>query len=353
MASVRYYAQTMPGVEEITWLEIKQKLPDATFVGYQFAKEQNGIVLFDYSGPVDDVLKLSTAEDLFMVAAAINKVSRSRRDLRIITETVQKGEAFGRAAKALMRYRQYSHPPTYTVIPRKIGKHDYKQSELAMAVLKGMERRLPRWTTVGSGSDNTSAQVEIWANLLGSSLLLGFRLSAPVKPNRKLPKGGIKDSTAAALVLLTEPDPQDLFLDPVCGIGQTLKARRQSGPYQQLLGGDDRGVEAAQRQVMPRRGGRGRTISIREWDPSKLPIADQRVTKVATYLPTDNEPFVMGVLGELERVVAGNGRIIIFTHAYDQLKTLLREYPHLEILTGYSVMDAGHWGRVYIIKRSE
>ena len=39
----------MPGVEEITWLEIK-KLPDATFVGYQFAKKQNGIVLFDYSG---------------------------------------------------------------------------------------------------------------------------------------------------------------------------------------------------------------------------------------------------------------------------------------------------------------
>ncbi len=346
MTSVRYFAQTMPGVEEITWLEIKQKLPDATFVGYQFAKEQNGIVLFDYAGAVDDVLKLATAEDVFMLAAAIKKVSRSRRDLRIITETVQKGEAFGRAAKALMRYRQYSQPPTYTVIPRKIGKHDYKQSEMATAVLKGIERRLPRWTGVSS-----HAQVEIWSNLLGSSLLIGFRLSAPVKQNRKLPKGGIKDSTAAALVLLTEPTPQDLFLDPICGIGQTLKARRRSGPYQQLLGGDDRGVDTAKRQVMPRRGGRGRTISIREWNPSNLPIADQRVTKVATYIPTDNKPFVMGVLGELERVVAGNGRIVIFTHAYDQLKTLLREYPHLETLTGYSIMDAGHWGRVYIIKR--
>ncbi len=347
MASTRYFAQTMPGVEEITWLEIKQKLPTATFVGYQFAKEQNGIVLFDYAGAVDDVLNLSTAEDLFMVAAAINKVSRSRRDLRIITETVQKGEAFGQAAKALMRYRQFSQPPTYTVFPRKIGKHDYKQSEMATAVLKGIERRLPRWTGV-----STYAQVEIWANLLGSSLLIGFRLNAPVKQNRKLPKGGIKDSTAAALVLLTEPSPQDLFLDPVCGIGQTLKARRQAGPYQQLLGGDDRGVDVAQQQVMPRRGGRGRTIAIREWDPGNLPIADQRVTKVATYIPTDNKPFIAGVLAELERVVVENGRIIIFTHAYDQLKTLLRDYPHLEVQTGYSVMDAGHWGRIYIIKRT-
>ena len=71
----------------------------------------------------------------------------------------------------------------------------------------------------------------------------------------------------------------------------------KAAPYQQLLGGDDRGVglRPAADDTAARRAQahdfRFRGIK------SKLPIADQRVTKVATYLPTDNEPFIMGVLG--------------------------------------------------------
>ena len=41
-----YYAQTMPGVEEIAWIEIRDRLKGAHFQRYLFAKEQNGIVVF-------------------------------------------------------------------------------------------------------------------------------------------------------------------------------------------------------------------------------------------------------------------------------------------------------------------
>ena len=335
----------MPGIEEITWLEIKQRLQGAQFDATYYAKEQNGFLLFTYDGQVENVLTLNTAEQLFLLAAYLPKVSRSRRDLRLITEEVQKGELFGRTAKAMMRFRKFSQPPTYQIVAQKIGTHDYKQSEVATAVLKGMQTRLPRWTVV-----TQAAQVEVAVNLLGSTLLTGLRLT-PAAPAKKQATIGIHASTAAAMVLLTEPDANDIFLDPVCGLGQILAARRQAGSYQQIWGGDDRGVEKAARNVLPRRSGRARAISIRQWDPGNLPLAAGQVNKAATHLPTDKKRFNTAVLGELERVVGRNGRIVIFTHAYDQLKTLLRQYPHLEILTGYSVMDAGHWGRVYIIRR--
>jgi hypothetical protein len=46
----RYYAQTMPGIEEIAWLEIRDRLGKLKFAEYLFAPEQNGIVAFDYGG---------------------------------------------------------------------------------------------------------------------------------------------------------------------------------------------------------------------------------------------------------------------------------------------------------------
>ena len=59
-----YYAQTMPGVEEIAWLEIRNRLKNSQFLRYLFAKEQNGIVVFEYPGPAADLLKLRATEDV-------------------------------------------------------------------------------------------------------------------------------------------------------------------------------------------------------------------------------------------------------------------------------------------------
>ncbi|MEM7336847.1 MAG: RNA methyltransferase, partial [Chloroflexota bacterium] len=63
-----FYAQTMPGIEDIAWLEIKSQLARVKFGEKLFAKDQNGLVLFDYQGDTADLLNLRTTEDLFVLA---------------------------------------------------------------------------------------------------------------------------------------------------------------------------------------------------------------------------------------------------------------------------------------------
>ena len=58
----------MPGFEEIAWLEIHERFPGTSFGEYLFAKEQNGIVVFDFAGDVDGLLQLRTTEDVFLLA---------------------------------------------------------------------------------------------------------------------------------------------------------------------------------------------------------------------------------------------------------------------------------------------
>lgn len=356
-----FYAQTMPGVEEIAWLEIRDRLNNVSFREYLFAKEQNGIVLFDYDGPLEKLLQLRTTEDVFLEAVSKQKVSRGREDLNQISTLVYKSESFGRAANTLLRHRKFSHPPTYRVISRKYGKHQYRRKDFETAVLRGIQARYPRWTPVAD-----KAQVEVWANLLGSRLLIGFRLSDRTMRHRhkkrvELP-ASLRPSMAAAMIFLTEPEADDVFLDPMCGSGTILLERFYSGPSQLILGGDnepDR-VDAA-RQNMPyqRKGRKKRTISIRQWDARQLPLEDASIDKVATNLPfgkqigtrQELDSLYTAVLLELERVVRPKGRIVLLSSEFDLVKSCIRERPHLRIVTGYSVAALGRWGRIHIVER--
>ena len=116
-----YYAQTMPGVEEIAWLEIRERLKNAHFSRYLFAKEQNGIVVFDYPGPATDLLRLRTTEDVFAQIAYFDDLTRLRRDLRTIQEVIAVSEGVGRAVNDYLRVRRFSAPPDRHVPGTSLG----------------------------------------------------------------------------------------------------------------------------------------------------------------------------------------------------------------------------------------
>ena len=349
-------------MEEIAWLEIRDRLKDAHFQRTLFAKEQNGIVVFDYPGPPQDLLRLRTTEDVFSQIAFNDDLTRLRRDLRAIGELVQKSEGVGRAVNDYLRIRRFSAPPTFRVISRQYGKFEYNRKELTATLWRSLKARYPRWTPVAD-----DAQVEFWANLLGSQFLLGARLSDRTMRHRferkvELP-AALRPSVAAAMVLLTEPRPDDVFLDPLCGSGTILYERMQAGPYARVLGGDidPARADAARKNLRGSRKkpGAGDTAApdIRQWDARKLPLDDASIDKVATNLPfgkqvgNDVPPARLygPVLAELERVVRPGGRIVLLSSEYDLVKETVRQRPRLSITTGYSVAVLGTWGRIYII----
>jgi 23S rRNA G2445 N2-methylase RlmL len=302
------------------------------------------------------VLGLRTTEDVFLLALSLPKMERTHRDLRFITEQVATGEGVGRAVNQLMRLRRYSQRPTYRVIGRQYGHFGYDRRQLVKAVAEGLARHYPKWTPVAD-----DAQVEFWANLLGSHFLLGVRLSDRTMRHRfartvELP-ASLRPSVAAAMVWLTEPQPEDVFLDPLCGSGTILMEREQAGPYRQILGGDiqpDR-VKATRQNVLGRR--REERITIRQWDAQKLPLGDGAVDKVATNFPFGKQVgspaelprLYQGVLAELQRVVRPGGRIVLLSSEYDLVKETIRRLPRLTITTGYSIAVLGQWGRIYMV----
>ena len=361
MDATTYYVQTMPGIEEIAWLEIRDKLPGAKFGETVFAKDQNGLLIFSYAGEAEDLFQLRTVEDVYVLALSVEKVARTRGVLPQITELVRDTAVFQQAIDTAWPIRVQSAPPSYRVISRLYGSHDIYRKQLGEAVERGMKVRYPKWRLV---SDN--AQVEIWINLLGSRLVGGIRLTDRTTRHRfNKPvelKAALRPSVAAAMIHLTQPTDDDIFLDPMCGSGTLLMERRYAGAYGQMLGADivQNHSRAAQKNVEALRKEPPTNFQMLHADAAKLPLASGSITKVATNLPFGKQigsPKMLKKLypaffKELERVLGENGRAIVLSSEYDLVKDSVRKCPNLEILTGYSVAVLGQWGRIYIIRRN-
>jgi 23S rRNA G2445 N2-methylase RlmL len=359
---VTYYAQAMPGVEQIAWLEIRSRWPRAAFGEFLFGKEQNGLVMFEYDGRPQDLLQLRTAEDIFLLALSLDKLSRDWGDLRLVANQVEQSETFGRAANQLKQQRRLKGRPAYRVIARKYGQHQYRRKDLEEAVIKGVERRFGRgWQLV-----EDKAEVEIWANLFGSRLLVGLRLSDRGMRHRykrmaEMP-ASLRPSVAAALVFLTEAAGSDVFVDPFCGSGTILLERGHVGPAGQIIGADlePQPLGLSRQNLAANWPARSRPAHLLQWDAGRLPLATASIDKIATNPPFGKQigsPQAVKHLyprffAEMERVLRPGGRAVILSSEFELVKAVMRERPGLEILTGYSVAVLGQWGRIYLIRRT-
>ncbi len=355
-----YYVQTMPGVEEIAWLEIRDKLPGAKFRETVFAKEQNGLLLFNYAGETADLFQLRSVEDVFVLAVSLDKVPRTRQVLPQLTEMVSKTAVFQQALDIAMPIRKQPGRPSYRVISRLYGSHEVYRKELGAAVERGMKNRFPRWRLVPDHS-----HLEIWVNLLGSRLVCGLRLTDRTMRHRfSKPielKAALRPSVAAAMIHLTQPSDDDIFLDPMCGSGTLLMERRYAGAYTQMIAADNirDSVYAAQQNVAVLRKELPPAFSTLHTDATKLPLATGSISKVATNLPFGKQigspkaikKLYPAFFKELERVLEKNGRAVVLSSEYELVKTAVRRCNDLEILTGYSIAVLGKWGRIYIIRK--
>ena len=119
-------------------------------------------------------------------------------------------------------------------------------------------------------------------------------------------------------------------------------------------------VDAARKNVAPRKKGRFKKIDIRQWDARQLPLETGSIDKVATNLPfgkqvgakTELAALYPALIAELGRVLTGNGRAVLLSSEYDLVKESVRQQPTLAIVRGYSVSVLGQWGRIYIIDRT-
>jgi tRNA (guanine6-N2)-methyltransferase len=347
---VDYYAHTLPGFEQIAWLEIRARLPRVIHRGNAFAEEKNGIVFFTYAIGISDVLALRSVEDVFAVAAQNDKLSRDYGDLRTIARQLADEDGVERAVQMWMSVNTPARGISARVVSRKTGEHAYRRMDVEDAARKALAGRYKsalRWV-------EDDAALEFWVNVLGSKLVVGVRLSDRAMRHRDYKvahlEASLRPSAAAALSVLAAAPSGGVVLDPTCGAGTLLAEALALDPTVRAIGGD---IAAHAVRAARKNGAR----SVLRWDAGRLPLAAGSVDAIVCNPPFGKKIGDRGSVGalyprlaaETARVLKPGARAVFITSAYDAFRDALRGAPGLRLDRGYAVAVLGEWGRVYVL----
>lgn len=350
---MRYYLQTVPGVEAITRREVQDSLD-----GSRIVASAPGRVVFDYRGDPRHLLDLGTAEDVFALVAH-DEISGARRGLQQARELVRKSPLLRRAVKAhqTVRGRGPRRPGVRVVAQRVAGKQAYRRVDLQSAISEAMVRAFPGWKLVAD-----DAHIECWVMQDRDEFLCGLRLSDRTMRHRDYKSATVPASlrpvVAQAMVLISEPADDDVFSDPMCGAGTILIERGRHSPYAYLIGGDvDPEALAATRTNI---GPRYKPIGILQWDAGRLPLSDGSVHKLVCNLPFGKKSH--GAAGEAAlyaefldqavRVLRPDGVAVLLTSQTRLLNRLVGERNNLRVESTYRIEVLGQRATIFRVCRT-
>ena len=355
-----YSAHTMPGLERIAWQEIHRLAPDAELETYKTIPGKNGLVLFNYAGPVEPLLELRTVEDVFLIINRIPHVAWGYEGLDQIFKQVLMDKTYKQVMNQIGEQRKDRKDTfkTFRIIVRIAGKNQpYRRVDMQRSLDKALKRNLGKsWQSVEDGG-----RVEVWANLIGMDFLLGIRLSDASMRQRDYKQqqieASLRPSVAAAMVFLSQPKPDDVFVDPMCGAGTIILERALIERHTLLIAGD-----SSPESISATRENIGRKHKPREillWDARQLPLETASVDRIVTNLPfgrkvaagTDLEALYTQALNEFSRVLRPGGRAVLLTAAFKLFRQVIKDVPGLYIQREQSMTLLGLSATIFVLDR--
>jgi len=124
----------------------------------------------------------------------------------------------------------------YWVFVKQDRDHEVYRHEVADVLVQNIGASFSHWRA------QEPADVEVWAFMIEGRLTAGVRLTDISFRQRKYRAGerpgALRPPLAAALVVMSDPSPEDRFIDPMCGTGTILCERALWGATESLVGGD-------------------------------------------------------------------------------------------------------------------
>jgi len=310
-----YMATVAPGLEGVAESEILTKLRGAWLY-----RTFRGRVLFGSTEPLERIMQLKCADNLYAHVAWLD-VGPHKAHLQSLASTIA-GLELG---PALTHLDLPKRRPAITVSASRSGKHAFSRFDAADAVKKALTDAHDF-----EEGDEDRHDIGFRLDIMDDDALISVKLTPPTfrfrGPDREFSAAALRPTVAHALVWLSSPTQEDVFLDPFCGSG-SIAGERAAYPARRIVASDvsPDAVASATRNVAH--------VEVHQWDACALPLESGTVTTIVTNPPwgnqigagTDIGALYRAFLREARRVLQRGGKAILLTDQTASLEGACKE----------------------------
>jgi len=349
MTNIRYYATNIIGLEDVLWREIQAKLYDVNLI-----EKKKGRISFTYAGEPKELLGIRSAENIYVYVGVISGLSRSRNSLGEIFRHVSNynleiplrihKELHGGKGKKSLSFR---------VVSSMTGRHNFRRIDAQLAMESALTKKYGWKLTLDSPT------IEFRLDLEEDTALIGIRLTDERIKRWKYKvshvPASLNPSVAYSMVFLSEPNPLDIFVDPLCGAGTIPIERAYFGRYNMIIAGDiqQNSIESAKNNIESSR----KKINLIQWDVNFLPIRDRSIDKVVCNLPfgkqtgsqAENKKLYVSFFKEVRRVIRPQGRCVLLSGDHNLVDSIISNYRDIRINNRISIDLSGIKAYIYVL----
>jgi tRNA (guanine6-N2)-methyltransferase len=171
--------------------------------------------------------------------------------------------------------------------------------------------------------------------------------------------GALNASVAHAMVVLSDPGPDDVVFNVACGSGTLAIERLRYGDAQQVYTCDNdlEMLQASESNITA--AGLDGKIELNDWDATDLPMSPSSVDVVLADLPfghrvgshRENRELYPSLLQEAARVVRKDGCAVIITHEIKLMEAVLLMVPKWYKVREIPITLSGLHPRIYVLRR--
>lgn len=331
-----YFATVLPGLEKLLEEEINN-----TLVGAQVIGTTRGKVFIRANLNLDKLKTLKLADNLYQVITRFN-VGNHRSDLQQLCDQISQ-----------LYLKPFLGKGSFYVNVSRKGSHTYSRFEAAQKVMEGIKKRYPH-RRVGTANQH---DVEFRLDIEGHQALFSLRLTDATyrfrHKNKNFTAASLLPTVAHAMVRLSKPEEEDIFIDPCCGSG-TILSERLSYPFTYVGGGDiDNNALAAAHENL-----KNSFAEVAQWDARELKITDDSITKIVTNLPfgrqisfgSETNKINQAILTEIYRVLTHQGTTVILSEGWSKILQTA-ETLGFSLIESYNLSLKGLRPTIYVFKK--
>ena len=310
-------------------------------------RAESGVIRFRYSGPLRALLHLRTVRAVYLVRRF--DVARPRALL---------GDMHFRSLLTdIARVRRLAPPEAYHTLHLSAAGSD-------SAVMIRIKDNLAQQTGLRAAEDEGDLLLRIRpapGKASGWDVLI--RLSPrplATRPWRVCSREGALNATIAhAMILMTDPRPNDVFLNLACGSGTLLIERLSAAPARHAVGCDTDPEALACAQANLKAAGYDAAAELHDWDARALPLPEASVDALCADLPfghlvgshEENVQLYPQILAEAARVARPGALFALITHEIRLMESLLADSTDWQTAGVLRVTQGGLHPRIFVLHR--